>query len=103
MIGPARQQRLQDALANNATDEEIERLIKELQEAIHRYRERWLGLMDVWERADAAIQAESGLGTARAEEAIRLLDSAAARPPRRRATHNKHFRAARSSQACHLA
>lgn len=52
-----------------------------VQEAIHRYRERWLGLMDVWERADAAIQSEQGLGTARAEEAIRLLDSAESRPP----------------------
>lgn len=33
----ALQQKLQDALANNAPDEEIERLIKELQEAINRY------------------------------------------------------------------
>jgi uncharacterized protein (TIGR02302 family) len=31
------QQRLQDALANNAPDEEIEKLIRELQEAINRY------------------------------------------------------------------
>lgn len=52
-----------------------------VQEALHRYRERWLGLMDVWERADAAIQSEKSLGTARAEEAIRLLDSAESRPP----------------------
>lgn len=38
----ALQQRLQDALANNATDEEIERLIKELQEAINRYLQAML-------------------------------------------------------------
>jgi uncharacterized protein (TIGR02302 family) len=31
------QQRLQDALANNATDEEIDRLMRELQQAIDRY------------------------------------------------------------------
>ncbi|MFM7108057.1 MAG: hypothetical protein ACKOZU_05580 [Planctomycetaceae bacterium] len=52
-----------------------------VQAAIARYRERWLGLMDVWERAQARVDAEWFLGTAAAEEAIRLLDSADARPP----------------------
>lgn len=52
-----------------------------VQESIGRYRERWLGLMDVWERADARIKDEWWLGTAASNEVIRLLDSAAARPP----------------------
>jgi len=52
-----------------------------VQGALRRYRERWLGLMDVWERAEERIGKETFLGTAEAEEAIRLLDSAAARPP----------------------
>lgn len=52
-----------------------------VQEAIRRYRERWLGLMDVWEAAQAKVDGEWFLGTAAADEAIRLLDSAEARPP----------------------
>ena len=52
-----------------------------VQGALERYRERWLGLMDVWEKADGEIAAEKGFGTARAEEAIRLLDAAESRPP----------------------
>ncbi len=52
-----------------------------VQSALHRYRERWLSLMDVWEEADEAIKAETPMGTARAEEAIRMLDAADARPP----------------------
>jgi hypothetical protein len=52
-----------------------------VQAAIRRYRERWLGLMDVWEKAEAKVDSEWFLGTGAAEEAIRLLDSAAARPP----------------------
>ena len=52
-----------------------------VQAAISRYRERWLALMDVWERAQATVDAEWFLGTSAAEEAIRLLDSAEARPP----------------------
>ena len=52
-----------------------------VQAALRRYRERWLGLMDVWERAEERIGRETFLGTAAAEEAIRLLDSAEARPP----------------------
>lgn len=52
-----------------------------VQGSIRRYRERWLGLMDVWERAQKQVDAEWFLGTASAEEAIRLLDSAEARPP----------------------
>lgn len=52
-----------------------------VQESIARYRERWLGLMDVWERAQARVDAEWSLGTAAADEALQLLDSAEARPP----------------------
>ncbi|NBW95972.1 MAG: TPM domain-containing protein [Planctomycetia bacterium] len=52
-----------------------------VQGAIRRYRERWLGLMDVWERAQERVDAEWFLGTAAADECIRLLDSAEARPP----------------------
>jgi len=52
-----------------------------VQTSLARYRERWLSLMDVWEKAQAMIGSESFLGTASADEAIRLLDSAEARPP----------------------
>jgi len=52
-----------------------------VQGAIRRYRERWLGLMDVWERAQDKVGSEWFLGTAAADEAARLLDSAEARPP----------------------
>jgi len=52
-----------------------------VQAAIARYRERWLSLMDVWEKADDTIGSEWSLGTAKAEEAIRLLDAAGSRPP----------------------
>ncbi len=53
----------------------------DVQGAIRRHRERWLSLMDVWERADERIKSEWFLGTAATDEAIRLLESAAARPP----------------------
>ncbi|MFM8435401.1 MAG: hypothetical protein ACKOBP_08705, partial [Planctomycetia bacterium] len=52
-----------------------------VQGAIRRYRERWLGLMDVWEKAQETVDSEWFLGTAAADECIRLLDSAEARPP----------------------
>lgn len=52
-----------------------------VQGAIRRYRERWLGLMDVWEKAEERVNGEWFLGTEAADEAVRLLDSAAARPP----------------------
>ena len=52
-----------------------------VQAALRRYRERWLGLMDVWEKAEERIAKETFLGTAEADEAIKLLDSAEARPP----------------------
>lgn len=52
-----------------------------VQSALRRYRERWLGLMDVWEKAEERIGKETFLGTAEAEAAIKLLDSAEARPP----------------------
>jgi hypothetical protein len=53
----------------------------DVQSAIRRYRERWLSLMDVWEKAEERIGSEWFLGTAAADDAIRLLDSAEARPP----------------------
>jgi len=52
-----------------------------VQGAIGRYRERWLSLMDVWERAQEKIDSEWSLGTSSADEAVKLLDSAEARPP----------------------
>jgi len=52
-----------------------------VQGAIGRYRERWLGLMDVWEKAQERVDSEWFLGTAAADDCIRLLDSAEARPP----------------------
>jgi len=52
-----------------------------VQGAIRRYRERWLGLMEVWETAQETIDKEWFLGTAAADEALKLLDSAEARPP----------------------
>ena len=52
-----------------------------VQGAIGRYRERWLSLMDVWERAQEKIDSEWALGTSAADEAVNLLDSAEARPP----------------------
>lgn len=52
-----------------------------VQTSIRRYRERWLSLMDVWEKAQDRINSEWFLGTAGADEAIALLDSADARPP----------------------
>lgn len=52
-----------------------------VQGALGRYRERWLGLMEVWERAQAALDGETVLGTAAARRALELLDAAEARPP----------------------
>ena len=52
-----------------------------VQGSIGRYRERWLGLMDVWERAQEKIESEWFLGTSAADDAEKLLDPAEARPP----------------------
>ena len=52
-----------------------------VQGSLRRYRERWLSLMDVWEKAEERIGKETFLGTAQVDEAIKLLDSAEARPP----------------------
>lgn len=52
-----------------------------VQGSIGRYRERWLGLMEVWERAQEKIESEWFLGTSAADDAVKLLDSAEARPP----------------------
>ena len=52
-----------------------------VQEALARYREQWLGLMDVWEKAEARMGEEWFLGTAASDEVIAMLDAAEARPP----------------------
>lgn len=52
-----------------------------VQGALRRYRERWLSLMDVWEKAEERIGKETFLGTSQVDEAIKMLDSAEARPP----------------------
>jgi len=52
-----------------------------VQDSIGRYRERWLGLMDVWEKADARLGEEWFLGTAASDDVLAMLDSAEARPP----------------------
>jgi hypothetical protein len=52
-----------------------------VQDAIGRYRERWLGLMDVWEQAQERLTSEWFLGTKASDDVIRLLDAAEARPP----------------------
>jgi hypothetical protein len=52
-----------------------------VQGSIRRYRERWLALMDVWEKAQERVDSEWFLGTAAADDAMQLLESAAARPP----------------------
>jgi hypothetical protein len=52
-----------------------------VQESIGRYRERWLGLMDVWEKAEARLGEESFLGTAASDDVLAMLDAAEARPP----------------------
>ena len=52
-----------------------------VQDAIGRYRERWLGLMDVWEKAQARLGDEWFLGTNASDDVIRMLDAAESRPP----------------------
>jgi hypothetical protein len=52
-----------------------------VQDAIGRYRERWLGLMDVWEQAQDRLGSEWFLGTQASSDVIALLDAAEARPP----------------------
>jgi len=52
-----------------------------VQESILRYRERWLSLMEVWEKAENRIKDEWWLGTAASRDVISMLESAAARPP----------------------
>jgi hypothetical protein len=53
----------------------------DVQAAIRRYRERWLGLMDVWEKAQQTVESEHFMGTRAADEAIR--DLVRHREPRR--------------------
>jgi len=52
-----------------------------VQDSVRRYRERWLGLMDVWERAQDRLGSEWFMGTAASDEVIAMLDAAEARPP----------------------
>jgi len=52
-----------------------------VQDSVRRYRERWLGLMDVWERAEERLGSEWFMGTAASDEVIAMLDAAEARPP----------------------
>jgi hypothetical protein len=52
-----------------------------VQDAILRYRERWLGLMDVWERAEQRLGEEWSLGTTASDDVVAMLDAAEARPP----------------------
>jgi len=52
-----------------------------VQQSVRTYRERWLSLMDIWEKAQSQIDAEWFLGTASAEKALAMLDAADARPP----------------------
>jgi len=52
-----------------------------VQDSVRRYRERWLGLMDVWERAEERLGSEWFMGTTASDEVIAMLDAAEARPP----------------------
>jgi len=52
-----------------------------VQDALGRYRERWLSLMDVWEQADKRFAEEWSLGTAASDDVLAMLDGADARPP----------------------
>lgn len=52
-----------------------------VQDAIGRYRDRWLSLMEVWEKAQERLASEWFLGTAASDAVIAMLDSAEARPP----------------------
>jgi uncharacterized membrane protein YgcG len=50
------------------------------QDALGRYRERWLNLMDAWDRAQAEIDAEAPFGTRRLQAAAIVLREAAVPP-----------------------
>ncbi len=52
-------------------------LYQAAQEALGRYRERWLTLMDAWDRAQAEIEAEAPFGTRRLCAARKILAEAA--------------------------
>lgn len=52
-----------------------------VQDAIRRYRERWLSLMEVWDKAQERLASEWFLGTAASDAVITMLDAAEARPP----------------------
>jgi hypothetical protein len=53
-----------------------EALYHSAQAALEEYRQRWLALMDSWEKAQALVEAESWIGAGRFKEADRLLRGA---------------------------
>jgi hypothetical protein len=52
-----------------------------VQDAIRRYRERWLTLMETWDKAQERLGQEWFLGTEASDDVIAMLASAEARPP----------------------
>ncbi len=52
-----------------------------VQDAIRRYRERWLSLMETWDKAQQRLDQEWLLGTEASDDVIAMLATAEARPP----------------------
>ncbi len=52
-----------------------------VQDAIRRSRERWLALMEVWDKAQERLASEWFLGTAANDDVLTMLGRAEARPP----------------------
>jgi hypothetical protein len=52
-----------------------------VQDAIRRYCERWLALMETWDKAQERLDQEWFLGTEASDAVITLLDAAEAKPP----------------------
>jgi hypothetical protein len=52
-----------------------------VQDAIRRYRERWLSLMETWDKAQDRLAQEWLLGTEASDDVIAMLASAEAKPP----------------------
>jgi hypothetical protein len=52
-----------------------------VQDAIRRYRERWLALMETWDKAQERLEQEWFLGTDASDDVVAMLASAEARPP----------------------
>jgi hypothetical protein len=55
---------------------QTEALYRSAQAALEEYRQRWLALMDAWERAKTLVEAESWIGAGRYKEAERLIRGA---------------------------